>query len=155
MKNFHFACCFIKNICIKLRWFTCYFKSNGDCCSLVQVIALFLWLLRLSLFWKYPQFRKMVIEKVHGLHATGLSLNERFSLLMNAAPDRILQRKRRASAGSIISQNYNYSNRLIEQVARRLEMQAKRVNITTSYLITSIIYTSILKMRKFGWMDEL
>lgn len=69
----------------------------------------------------------MVIEKVHGLHATGMSLNDRFSMLASAAPDRVLQRKRRASVGSLISQNYNYSNRLIEQVARRLEMQAKRI----------------------------
>uniref|UniRef100_A0A2A4K5A5 Chromatin target of PRMT1 protein C-terminal domain-containing protein n=1 Tax=Heliothis virescens TaxID=7102 RepID=A0A2A4K5A5_HELVI len=69
----------------------------------------------------------MVIEKVHGLHATGVSLNDRFSMLASAAPDRVLgQRKRRASLNSLISQNYNYSNRLIEQVARRLELQAKR-----------------------------
>ncbi|KAH9642616.1 hypothetical protein HF086_011209 [Spodoptera exigua] len=69
----------------------------------------------------------MVIEKVHGLHSTGMSLHDRFSMLASAAPDRVLQRKRRASVGSLISQNYNYSNRLIEQVARRLEMQAKRL----------------------------
>ncbi|PZC77437.1 hypothetical protein B5X24_HaOG203387 [Helicoverpa armigera] len=69
----------------------------------------------------------MVIEKVHGLHATGMSLNDRFSMLASVAPVRVAgQRKRRASLNSLISQNYNYSNRLIEQVARRLELQAKR-----------------------------
>lgn len=82
----------------------------------------------------------MVIEKVHGLHATGMSLNDRFSMLASAAPDRVLQRKRRASVGSLISQNYNYSNRLIEQVARRLEMQAKRVTIRLNMFIMPLNY---------------
>lgn len=75
----------------------------------------------------------MVIEKVHGLQSTTISLNDRFTMLAEAAPGRIFtQRKRRNSASSIISQNYNYSDQLIEQVTRRLE---KRV-INKTYIQT-------------------
>lgn len=65
----------------------------------------------------------MVIEKVHGLQATSITLNERFTLLAKATPDRVAMRPRRRSVGNIL--NFNNRN-LIEQIARRLEQQAKR-----------------------------
>lgn len=74
----------------------------------------------------------MVIEKVHGLQATALSLNDRFTLLAKAAPDygvrQQQQQRRRNPLGSSLAQKLNLENRLlVEQVARQLEMQAKRV----------------------------
>ncbi|CAB3233045.1 unnamed protein product [Arctia plantaginis] len=72
----------------------------------------------------------MVIEKVHGLQATTLSLNDRFTLLAKAAPDRVMrqqQQRRRNSLGPSLAQKLNLGNQLlVEQVARQLEMQAKR-----------------------------
>ncbi|RVE52565.1 hypothetical protein evm_002684 [Chilo suppressalis] len=70
----------------------------------------------------------MVIEKVHGLQTTSLSLNERFTMLANASPALMVRRpRRRPSVGSYFNQNNNFRNRnLMEQIARRLEMQAKR-----------------------------
>ncbi|XP_013191030.1 chromatin target of PRMT1 protein [Amyelois transitella] len=71
----------------------------------------------------------MLIEKVHGLQATSMSLNDRFTLLASAAPDRTIrqQPRRRLSTGSVYNQNFNARNRqLIEQIARSLEWQRKR-----------------------------
>lgn len=74
----------------------------------------------------------MVIEKVYCVQATSISLNDRFTMLAKAAPDRVamrqLQQRRRNSMG-LMGQNLNYNNnrQLMEEVARRLELQAKRV----------------------------
>ncbi|XP_026739020.1 chromatin target of PRMT1 protein-like [Trichoplusia ni] len=65
----------------------------------------------------------MVIQKVHGIHATGVSLHERFSMLAQAAPDRVAMRQRRRS---LVNQNLNYGDRLLEQVARQLQQQQAR-----------------------------
>ncbi|XP_063366333.1 chromatin target of PRMT1 protein-like [Cydia amplana] len=67
----------------------------------------------------------MVIDQVHGLQATCMSLNERFSLFAAApAPARPRTPRRRPSTGGFYSDNMNRN--LIEQIARRLEQQAKR-----------------------------
>ncbi|XP_059045929.1 chromatin target of PRMT1 protein-like isoform X2 [Achroia grisella] len=72
----------------------------------------------------------MVIEKVHGLQATTMSLNDRFTLLASVTPNRVpMRQRRRPSAASYFAQNqnFNYKNKnFIEQIARRLEQQAKR-----------------------------
>ncbi|XP_053615689.1 chromatin target of PRMT1 protein-like isoform X2 [Plodia interpunctella] len=72
----------------------------------------------------------MVIEKVHGLQATSMSLNDRFTLLASTtAPERNIrqQPRRRPSNGSVYNQNLTARNRyLIEQIARSLEWQRKR-----------------------------
>ncbi|CAH0596521.1 unnamed protein product [Chrysodeixis includens] len=67
----------------------------------------------------------MLIHKVHGMHATGMSLNERFSMLAQAAPTRVPMRPRRRS----LNQSLNYSNRLLEQVARQLQQQQAKKNL--------------------------
>lgn len=74
---------------------------------------------------------KMVIEKVHGLQATGMSLNDRFTLLAAAAPDHVAARpRRRPSVNSYFNQNLNFKKQnLVDHIARRLEFEAKRVNI--------------------------
>ncbi|XP_063381845.1 chromatin target of PRMT1 protein-like [Cydia fagiglandana] len=67
----------------------------------------------------------MVIDQVHGLQATCMSLNERFTLFAAApAPARPRTPRRRPSTGGFYSDNMNRN--LIEQIARRLELQAKR-----------------------------
>ncbi|XP_028179313.1 chromatin target of PRMT1 protein-like [Ostrinia furnacalis] len=72
----------------------------------------------------------MVIEKVHGLQATSLSLNERFTLLAAAAPDRVVSRpRRRPSVNSYFNENnmnLRNQNFLGSVAARRLEFEAKR-----------------------------
>ncbi|KAM3958909.1 uncharacterized protein ACR2FA_007085 [Aphomia sociella] len=70
----------------------------------------------------------MVIEKVHGLQATSMSLNDRFTMLSSVAPVRVpMRQRRRPNMGSYFGQNLNFKNRtLIEQIARRLEQRAKR-----------------------------
>ncbi|XP_063538831.1 chromatin target of PRMT1 protein-like [Cydia strobilella] len=67
----------------------------------------------------------MVIDQVHGLQATGMSLNERFTMFATApAPARPRTPRRRPSTGGFYSDNMNRN--LIEQIARRLEQQTKR-----------------------------
>ncbi|XP_063622362.1 chromatin target of PRMT1 protein-like [Cydia splendana] len=67
----------------------------------------------------------MVIDQVHGLQATCMSLNERFSMFAaGPAPVRPRTPRRRPSTGGFYSDNMNRN--LIEQIARRLELQAKR-----------------------------
>ncbi|XP_061725716.1 chromatin target of PRMT1 protein-like [Cydia pomonella] len=67
----------------------------------------------------------MVIDQVHGLQATGMSLNDRFTMFAAApAPARPRTPRRRPSTGGFYSDNMNRN--LIEQIARRLEQQAKR-----------------------------
>ncbi|KAL0818688.1 hypothetical protein ABMA28_008034 [Loxostege sticticalis] len=70
----------------------------------------------------------MVIEKVHGLQATGMSLNDRFTLLAAAAPDHVAARpRRRPSVNSYFNQNLNFKKQnLVDHIARRLEFEAKR-----------------------------
>ncbi|CAK1594190.1 unnamed protein product [Parnassius mnemosyne] len=77
----------------------------------------------------------MVIEKVHGLQATGISLNDRFTMLASAAPDRVTRARtprRRTNIGSFgsigfFNQGFDINNRnLIEQIARKLQLQARR-----------------------------
>ncbi|XP_052750921.1 chromatin target of PRMT1 protein-like isoform X2 [Galleria mellonella] len=69
----------------------------------------------------------MVIEKVHGLQATSMSLNDRFTMLASVTPNRVPLRQRRRTVSSYFGQNLNFKNKnLIEQIARRLEQQAKR-----------------------------
>ncbi|CAG9793193.1 unnamed protein product [Diatraea saccharalis] len=69
----------------------------------------------------------MLIEKVHGLQTTALSLNDRFTMLATAAPGPVAMRPRRRPNMGYFNQNLNFKNRnLIEQIALRLEMQAKR-----------------------------
>ncbi|XP_047994010.1 chromatin target of PRMT1 protein [Leguminivora glycinivorella] len=67
----------------------------------------------------------MVIDQVHGLQATSMSLNERFTMFAaSPAPARPRTPRRRPSTGGFYSDNMNRN--LIEQIARRLEQQAKR-----------------------------
>ncbi|KAG6451344.1 chromatin target of PRMT1 protein [Manduca sexta] len=69
----------------------------------------------------------MVIERVHGLRGTGMSLNERFSILASAAPDRVAMRQKHRPIGAFMNTNLNFRNRnIIEQIAKRLEQQARR-----------------------------
>ncbi|KAI8437292.1 hypothetical protein MSG28_011664 [Choristoneura fumiferana] len=73
----------------------------------------------------------MVIEKVHGLQATSMSLNDRFTMLGSAPPPRPRMPRRRPSVGSLFNQNIklNQNQDLIEQLARRLEQQARRQSL--------------------------
>ncbi|XP_037962471.2 chromatin target of PRMT1 protein isoform X2 [Plutella xylostella] len=80
----------------------------------------------------------MVIEKVHGLHSTGISLSDRFSILASApaVPPRARSqrpRTRRHSAGgflnaigSLLAHDGVNNRNLVDQMARRLEMQYRR-----------------------------
>lgn len=70
----------------------------------------------------------MVIEKVHGLQATGMTLDQRFTMLASAAPDRVIKQKRQ-TVGSFLNQSLNFRNRnLIQEIARQLEYQAQKVS---------------------------
>lgn len=74
----------------------------------------------------------MVIQKVYGLHATTMSLNERFTLLASAAvgSDRVAARPIGRKLGNFLANDRNYRNRnLVAQIAWRLEQHAERVNI--------------------------
>lgn len=71
---------------------------------------------------------KMVIEKVHGLQATNISLNDRFTLLASTAPMTRVTRPRRRSSG-FFSQGQNINNRaLIDQIAQHFGQHARKVN---------------------------
>ncbi|CAH2054004.1 unnamed protein product, partial [Iphiclides podalirius] len=68
----------------------------------------------------------MVIEKLHGLQATALTLNERFTILSKVVPERNIRARtpqRRANFGSL---NLNNNRNIIEQIARKLQQQVKR-----------------------------
>ncbi|KAJ0172034.1 hypothetical protein K1T71_012007 [Dendrolimus kikuchii] len=70
----------------------------------------------------------MLIQKVHGLHATNMSLNDRFTLLASAAPGRVAGRPIERKLGNFLANDRNYRNRdLIAQIAWRLEQQAERL----------------------------
>lgn len=69
-----------------------------------------------------------MIEKLHGLQATNISLNDRFTLLATTAPITRIARPRRRSSG-MYSLNQNANRLLIEQIAQRLGQQSKRVGI--------------------------
>lgn len=77
----------------------------------------------------------MVIDKVHGLQATSISLNDRFTILAATEPHRIpIRQKRRAAMNNFVSQNVNFRNQaLIEQISRKLEQQSRRVSETTFF----------------------
>lgn len=67
----------------------------------------------------------MVIEKVHGLQATSITLNDRFTILASAAPIARVMKPRRRPSG-LFSLNQNINDRvLLDQIANRLG-QAKR-----------------------------
>lgn len=72
----------------------------------------------------------MVIEKLHGLQATSITLNDRFTLLSTAGTDRAAMRmKKRPTVHQYLTQTLNIRNRfLIDQIARKLEYQMKRVS---------------------------
>ncbi|CAH0731300.1 unnamed protein product, partial [Brenthis ino] len=68
----------------------------------------------------------MVIEKVHGLQATSLSLNDRFTLLASTVPMTRVTRPRRRSSG-FFSQGQNINNRaLIDQIAQHFGQHARK-----------------------------
>ncbi|CAH2095571.1 unnamed protein product [Euphydryas editha] len=68
----------------------------------------------------------MVIEKVHGLQATNITLNDRFTILASAAPVARIMKPRRRSSG-LFSMNQNMNNRvLLNQIGNRFGQQAKR-----------------------------
>ncbi|XP_013173173.1 PREDICTED: chromatin target of PRMT1 protein-like [Papilio xuthus] len=70
----------------------------------------------------------MFIEKVYGLHATNISLNDRFSMLA-VVPERLIRTRNpqpRRNIGNILNQNLSFNDGdLIEQIARKIQ-QAKR-----------------------------
>ncbi|XP_023954001.2 chromatin target of PRMT1 protein [Bicyclus anynana] len=72
----------------------------------------------------------MVIEKLHGLQATKISLNERFTLLATAplrqAQAARVPRQRRRSTGLFSFGQQINSRNLIDQIAQRLGQQSKR-----------------------------
>lgn len=70
---------------------------------------------------------KMVIEKVHGLQATSISLNDRFTILASTAPiGRVIKQRRRTSG--LFAHDRNINNRaLIEQIAQHFGQNAKKV----------------------------
>lgn len=89
----------------------------------------------------------MVIEKVHGLRATNISMHDRFTMLARNEALKIAirqqQEQRRNSMGSF-TQNLNYSSRLTgQQFNRRWNMQAKRA-------VTQRLGTPQTGLRKFG-----
>ncbi|XP_014357862.2 chromatin target of PRMT1 protein [Papilio machaon] len=71
----------------------------------------------------------MFIEKVYGLHATNISLNDRFTMLAAVIPERLIRTRNpqpRRNIGNILNQNLNFNDGdLIEQIARKIQ-QAKR-----------------------------
>ncbi|XP_045779399.1 chromatin target of PRMT1 protein-like [Maniola jurtina] len=68
----------------------------------------------------------MVIEKLHGLQATGISLNDRFTMFAATAPIARVPRQRRRSTG-LFSFGQQINNRdIIDQIAQRLGQQSKR-----------------------------
>lgn len=73
----------------------------------------------------------MVIEKLHGLQATSITLNDRFTLLSTAGTDRAAMRmKKRPTVHQYLTQTLNIRNRfLIDQIARKLEYQMKRATL--------------------------
>lgn len=108
---------------------SCYLKLFSDMAfraqsTFMQVRSIY------RTFFLLPSIgTNMVIEKVHGLQATSVSLNDRFTMLTAAAPDRFVPRpRRRPSVNSYFNQNMNYNNRnFVHQIARRLEMEVKKV----------------------------
>ncbi|XP_047537742.1 chromatin target of PRMT1 protein-like [Vanessa atalanta] len=68
----------------------------------------------------------MVIEKVHGLQATRISLNDRFTILASAATVAHVMKPRRRPSG-LFSFNHNVNNRvLMDQIAYRLGQQSRK-----------------------------
>ncbi|XP_013147294.1 PREDICTED: chromatin target of PRMT1 protein-like [Papilio polytes] len=71
----------------------------------------------------------MFIEKVYGLSATNISLNDRFTMLAAVVPERLIRTRNpqaRRNIGNILNQNLNFDDEdLIEQIARKIQ-QAKR-----------------------------
>ncbi|XP_046972097.1 chromatin target of PRMT1 protein-like [Vanessa cardui] len=68
----------------------------------------------------------MVIEKVHGLQATRISLNDRFTILASAATVAHVMKPRRRPSG-LFSLNHNVNNRvLMDQIAYRLGQQSRK-----------------------------
>lgn len=72
----------------------------------------------------------MFIEKVYGLSATNISLNDRFTMLAAIVPERLIRTRNpqaRRNIDNILNQNLNFDDEdLIEQIARKIQ-QAKRV----------------------------
>jgi hypothetical protein len=74
-------------------------------------------------------FINMVLEKVHGLQATGMSMNDRFTMLAMLGSNRVPMRQRQRPNMGNFNQNLNMKNRILEQLNnRRLDIQAKRVS---------------------------
>lgn len=73
----------------------------------------------------------MVIQKVHGLHATSISLNDRFTMLASASvfSERVaIKPMRHHPPANLFTQNLNFRNRnLIEEIVKRLEQQTERI----------------------------
>ncbi|CAH2268522.1 chromatin target of PRMT1 protein-like isoform X2 [Pararge aegeria] len=71
----------------------------------------------------------MVIEKLHGLQATSISLNDRFTLLATTTPvvhaARVPRQRRRSTGLFSFGQHINNRN-IIDQIAQRLGQQSKR-----------------------------
>ncbi|CAK1545380.1 unnamed protein product [Leptosia nina] len=66
-----------------------------------------------------------MIEKVHGLHATSITLNDRFTFLAEA-PGRINKPKKRNVSQSL-NKAYNLANKnIIQQIAYHLEQASKQ-----------------------------
>lgn len=70
----------------------------------------------------------MVIEKLYGLQATSISLNDRFTILATAAPVVRVARQRRRSTGLFSFGQQINNGDLIDQIAERLGQQSKRVS---------------------------
>ncbi|XP_050355071.1 chromatin target of PRMT1 protein-like [Nymphalis io] len=68
----------------------------------------------------------MVIEKVHGLQATRISLNDRFTILASATTVANAMKPRKRPSG-LFSYNHSVNNRVImDQIAYRLGQQVKK-----------------------------
>ncbi|XP_045504233.1 chromatin target of PRMT1 protein-like isoform X2 [Colias croceus] len=70
----------------------------------------------------------MLIETLHGLHATSITLNERFTLLAQAPPPRVIRPKRRSVSQSYSNKGFNYGNQnLLEKIVQQLEQANRKV----------------------------
>lgn len=100
----------------------------------------------------------MVIEKLHGLQATSITLNDRFTLLSTAGTDRAAMRmKKRPTVHQYLTQTLNIRNRfLIDQIARKLEYQMKRVsNKNMTHKISPFIFLIRIKIESETFCQEL
>ncbi|XP_038221212.1 chromatin target of PRMT1 protein-like [Zerene cesonia] len=70
----------------------------------------------------------MLTETLHGLHATSITLNERFTLLAQVPPPRVVRPKRRSASQSYSNKGFNYRNQnLLEQIVHQLEQANQKV----------------------------